>query len=65
MDSLHEWIEKFIVGFTKWGKISQTDSNAFEIGKNMTTEGSIIYQNALFQLIQYKPQTSTVMKNHS
>ena len=36
------------------GKISQTDANAFEIGKNIaTTEGAVIYQNSLFQLIQY------------
>lgn len=43
------------------GKISQTDTNAFEIGKNIaTTEGAIIYQNQLFQLIQYKPSTEMV-----
>ena len=43
------------------GKISQADSNSFEIGKNIaTTEGSVIYQNSLFQLIQYKPTTPTV-----
>ena len=43
------------------GKISQTDANAFEIGKNIaTTEGAVIYQNSLFQLIQYKPKTATV-----
>jgi polyhydroxyalkanoate synthase subunit PhaC len=43
------------------GKISQSDANAFEIGKNIaTSEGAVIYQNTLFQLIQYKPQTATV-----
>ena len=43
------------------GKISQTDTNAFEIGKNIaTTEGAIVYQNQLFQLIQYKPSTALV-----
>ncbi len=43
------------------GKISQTDTSAFEIGKNIaTTEGAIIYQNQLFQLIQYKPSTEMV-----
>lgn len=43
------------------GKISQTDNNAFEIGKNIaTTEGAIVYQNQLFQLIQYKPNTAMV-----
>ena len=43
------------------GKISQTDNNAFEIGQNIaTTEGAIVYQNQLFQLIQYKPNTAMV-----
>jgi len=43
------------------GKISQTDNNAFEIGTNIaTSEGAIVYQNELFQLIQYKPCTPMV-----
>ncbi|WP_245182226.1 class I poly(R)-hydroxyalkanoic acid synthase [Glaciimonas immobilis] len=43
------------------GKISQTDETAFEIGKDVaTTEGSIVFENPLFQLIQYKPLTKTV-----
>ncbi|QRX82822.1 class I poly(R)-hydroxyalkanoic acid synthase [Glaciimonas sp. PAMC28666] len=43
------------------GKISQTDEGAFELGKDVaTTEGSIVFENALFQLIQYKPLTKTV-----
>lgn len=45
----------------KKGKISQTDEGAFEIGKDVaTTEGSVVFENALFQLIQYKPLTKTV-----
>ncbi len=43
--------------------ISTTDYNAFEIGKNIAvTEGSVVYENDLIQLIQYKPQTDTVFK---
>lgn len=43
------------------GRISQTNTHAFEIGKNVaTTEGAIVFQNRLFQLIQFKPTTSTV-----
>ncbi len=43
------------------GKVSQTDEKAFEVGKNMaTTEGAIVFQNELFQLIQYKPLTAKV-----
>ncbi len=43
------------------GKISQTDTTAFEVGKNIAvSEGAVIFQNPLFQLIQYKPTTSMV-----
>jgi polyhydroxyalkanoate synthase subunit PhaC len=43
------------------GKISQTDETAFEVGRNVaTSEGAIVYENQLFQLIQYKPLTPKV-----
>ncbi|MDF3036861.1 MAG: poly(R)-hydroxyalkanoic acid synthase [Paucimonas sp.] len=43
------------------GRITHTDEHAFEVGKNVaTTEGAVIYENSLFQLIQYKPLTQSV-----
>jgi polyhydroxyalkanoate synthase len=39
-------------------RIRMTDTTAFEMGKNVaTTPGKVIFQNDLFQLIQYDPQT--------
>jgi len=43
------------------GHVSQTDESVFEIGRNVaTTEGSVVYENELFQLIEYKPLTAQV-----
>ncbi len=38
------------------GAVSQTDETVFEVGRNVaTSEGAVVYQNELFQLIEYKP----------
>jgi hypothetical protein len=43
------------------GHVSQTDETVFEVGRNVaTTEGAVVYENELFQLIEYKPLTAKV-----
>ncbi len=38
-----------------------TDSSPFELGKNIaSTEGSVVYQNDMIQLLQYAPSTEQV-----
>jgi polyhydroxyalkanoate synthase subunit PhaC len=45
----------------KQGHVSMTDESVFEVGKNVaTTEGAVVYENDLFQLIEYKPLTAKV-----
>ncbi|TMH25930.1 MAG: class I poly(R)-hydroxyalkanoic acid synthase [Betaproteobacteria bacterium] len=45
------------------GRISQTDENAFALGRNVaTTPGEVIFENELIQLIQYHARTAEVAK---
>jgi polyhydroxyalkanoate synthase len=45
------------------GRISTTDEARFELGRNVAvTEGAVVHQNELMQLIQYEPLTETAFK---
>lgn len=48
-------------GDVQRGHVSQTDESAFEVGKNVaTTAGHVVFENELFQLIEYAPLTAEV-----
>ncbi|MEO1306760.1 MAG: class I poly(R)-hydroxyalkanoic acid synthase, partial [Pseudomonadota bacterium] len=43
--------------------VSLADQDAFKVGVNIgTTEGSVVYRNRMFELIQYTPKTDTVYR---
>jgi len=52
-----------LLGDVSKGRISMTDESKFEVGHNVaTTLGDVVFQNNMFQLIQYKPLTEEVDK---
>ena len=52
---------KQLVHDLQQGHVSQTDESVFEVGRNVaTTEGSVVFENDLFQLIEYAPLTAKV-----
>ncbi len=62
--NLVEGMDQLLKDLEKSGpilKISQTDTSAFEVGRNLAvTPGKVVFQNDVFQLIQYSPTTDTV-----
>jgi polyhydroxyalkanoate synthase len=58
--SITDGINNLIKDFEK-GRISMTDESVFEIGKNIAaSEGAVVYENDVMQLIQYAPLTPKV-----
>ncbi len=52
---------KNLIGDIDKGRISMTDESVFKLGENIaTTPGAIVFNNELFQLIQYQPTTEKV-----
>jgi polyhydroxyalkanoate synthase len=52
---------KNLVHDLQQGHVSMTDESLFEVGKNVaTTEGAVVFENELFQLLEYKPLTPKV-----
>ena len=48
---------------TQRGHLSQTDESAFEVGRNVaTSEGSVVFENEFFQLLEYAPLTAKVFE---
>ncbi len=58
--SITEGINNLLKDLAK-GRISTTDESAFEVGNNLaTTEGAVVFENELIQLIQYTALTPHV-----
>ena len=52
---------KLLAGDVGRGRISMTDEQAFEVGRNLAiTSGSVVFENEVMQLIQYAPATAEV-----
>jgi polyhydroxyalkanoate synthase len=63
-ESLAKGMENFAHDLAKGGgelSISQTDPTPFKVGENIATApGKVIFQNELFQLLQFNPTTDEV-----
>lgn len=60
--SLQKGMQNWMEDLRK-GRMTQTDEQAFEIGVDLaTTEGSVVFENKFFQLIQYHPTAEQVFE---
>lgn len=61
-ESLQKGMKNWLADMRK-GRMTQTDETAFQIGENIaTTKGSVVFENKLFQLIQYQPTAEQVFE---
>ncbi|SIS61830.1 PHA/PHB synthase family protein [Neptunomonas antarctica] len=52
-----------LLGDIEKGRISMSDESAFVLGENIaTSEGAVVFENEMFQLLQYKPLTEQVFE---
>ena len=59
-ESIGKGIQNLLADMQR-GHISMTDESVFTVGENVaTTEGAVVFENELFQLIEYKPLTTKV-----
>jgi len=59
-ESLSKGMQQLMEDMRK-GHVSQTDESVFEVGRNVaSSEGAVVFENELFQLIEYKPLTAKV-----
>ncbi|WP_283148720.1 PHA/PHB synthase family protein [Silvimonas soli] len=59
-ESLQEGMKRLLEDIGK-GTITMTDESQFEVGRNLAvTAGAVIFENDLFQLLQYQPLTAQV-----
>ncbi len=59
-ESLTKGIQNLLHDMSQ-GHVSMTDESLFTVGENVaTTQGSVVFENEYFQLIEYKPLTAQV-----
>ncbi len=59
-ESLRRGIQNLLADMRR-GRITQTDETRFAVGENLAnTAGTVVFQNDLIQLIQYKPLAANV-----